>query len=326
MSKAIYTKPHHFRGFGPLNPQFPRFPRFGHPDYYSVFLRIMKQWQNLKSLKRSGCGHDPARVDATEEGQLAVLCPACPQFGKNVFDDLTDVSPNQCWLYSLFLAIDTNFHLKHHFVSNYIKDPRLSCGWGYFVEEQQYKAYLHDHADKAQEKSACISHNAVNMADTKAFKGLTATGVGSIVCTQHDMWLANGVSDLQKGEKYINMDYIVFSALSTLSTTPIVNLSYDIACQWHKKLWQCVSTALPLQLQPNCMQTTFNFVPKFHIATHIPACQTNFSFNWTPGVGCTDGEAPEHGWVDINHIASSMKEMGPGSCRDILDDHFGDWN
>lgn len=123
------------------------------------------------------------------------------------------------------------------------------------------------------------------------------------------------------------MDYIVFSALSTFSTAPIVNFSYDIACQWHKKLWQRVSSILPLQLQPNHVQTTFNFfVPKFHIAAHIPACQTNFSFNWTPGVGRTDGEAPERGWADINHVAASTKEMGPGSRRDILDDHFGDWN
>ncbi|KAG1821349.1 hypothetical protein EV424DRAFT_1511830 [Suillus variegatus] len=295
-------------------------------DRYSIFLRIMRQWRNLKSLKRSGRGHDPAGVDATQEGQLAVLCPACPQFGKNVLDDLTDVSPNQRWLHSLFLAIDANFRLKRRFISNDIKDPGLSRGWGYFVEEKKYKAYLHDHGDEAQE-SACVSHSAVNMADTKASKGLAATGVGSVVCARHDTRLANGVGDLQKGEKYINMDYIVFSALSTFSTAPIVNFSYNIACQWHKKLWQRVSSILPLQLQPNHVQTTFNFfVPKFHIAAHIPACQTNFSFNWTPGVGRTDGEAPERGWADINHVAASTKEMGPGSRRDILDDHFGDWN
>jgi hypothetical protein len=39
------------------------------------------------------------------------------------------------------------------------------------------------------------------MADTKASKGLTATGVRTIDCTQHDMKLPNGVSDLQMGEK-----------------------------------------------------------------------------------------------------------------------------
>ncbi|KAG1746426.1 hypothetical protein EDB19DRAFT_1952649 [Suillus lakei] len=39
-----------------------------------------------------------------------------------------------------------------------------------------------------------------------------------------------------------------------------------------------------------------------------------------------NGEAPEHGWANINPIASSTKEMGPGARRDTLDDFFGDWN
>ncbi|KAG1803227.1 uncharacterized protein BJ212DRAFT_1487093 [Suillus subaureus] len=180
--------------------------------------------------------------------------------------------------------------------------------------------------DVTQEKSTCVSHNAINMANTKFSKGLAATGVGSVVCAWYDMWLANGVGDLQKGEKYMNMDYIVFLALSAFASTPIVNFSYDVTCQWHKRLWQRVS-ALPVQLQPNRMHMAFNlFVPKFHIAAHIASCQITFSFNWTPGVSQTDREVPEHGWADINHIAASMKEMGPGSHREVLDDHFGDWN
>jgi hypothetical protein len=43
-------------------------------------------------------------------------------------------------------------------------------------------------------------------------------------------------------------------------------------------------------------------------------------------VGRMDGEAPERGWLNINPVALSTKEMGPGSRRDTLDDHFGDWN
>ncbi|TFK61214.1 hypothetical protein BDN72DRAFT_778493, partial [Pluteus cervinus] len=43
-------------------------------------------------------------------------------------------------------------------------------------------------------------------------------------------------------------------------------------------------------------------------------------------VGRTDGEAPERGWSHINPIALSTCEMGPGSRRDTLDDHFGDLN
>ncbi|KAF7982027.1 hypothetical protein HWV62_30280 [Athelia sp. TMB] len=67
-------------------------------------------------------------------------------------------------------------------------------------------------------------------------------------------------------------------------------------------------------------------VPKFHLPAHVARCQTAFSFNFTRFVGRTDGEAPERGWADINAVAGSTQEMGPGSRRDTLDDHFGDWN
>ncbi|KIK47784.1 hypothetical protein CY34DRAFT_73368, partial [Suillus luteus UH-Slu-Lm8-n1] len=295
-------------------------------DRYSVFLRIMAEWRNIKALKHAGCGHDPTGVDATQEGELIVLCPACPHPGKNLAETLTDVVPRNQWLYSLFLAIDANFQLKRCLVSSDAKDPGLSRGWGYFVEERNYKEYLQENGTLTQDKSTCISHNAVNMADTKASNGLAATGVGTVVCVRHDMWLANGVGDLQKGEKYLNMDYIVFSALSHFLSIPAINFSYDITCQWHKKLWHRVSASLPLRLHPNISQQYRFFVPKFHLAAHIAACQTTFSFNWSPHVGRTDGEAPERGWADINCVAASTKEMAPGTCRDILDNHFGDWN
>jgi hypothetical protein len=122
------------------------------------------------------------------------------------------------------------------------------------------------------------------------------------------------------------MDYLVFSALARFSTLSTINFSYDIACQWHKKLWDRLPTLPPhLQFDPEGKTINF-FVPKFHIAAHIESCQTQFSFNWTPGVGRTDGEAPERGWANINRVASSTKEMGPGARRDTLNDHFSDWN
>lgn len=57
------------------------------------------------------------------------------------------------WLYGLFLAIDANFRLKRKAVSNDNVDPSLSRGWGYFVEEDAYKGFLHDSADSIQEVS-----------------------------------------------------------------------------------------------------------------------------------------------------------------------------
>ncbi|KAG1836417.1 hypothetical protein F4604DRAFT_1886055 [Suillus subluteus] len=275
---------------------------------------MIREWRHLKMLKRSGRGHDPSGVDGTVEGECTVLCPACPHPGKNLPAGWKD-APRQ-WLYGLFLAIDANFRLKRKAVSSDSVDPSLSCGWGYFVEDKAYKDFLHSGADSVQEKSTCSSHNAVNMADTKSNRGLATTGLGTVDCARHNMKLPNAVGDLQKGERYINMDYLFFSAL----------LSYDIACQWHKKLWHRMS-AFPISMHlSHAVKTISFFVPKFHLPAHIEQCQTSFSFNFKNGVGRTDGEAPERGWANINPVASSTKEMGPGARRDTLDDYFGDSN
>jgi len=84
---------------------------------------------------------------------------------------------------------------------------------------------------------------------------------------------------------------------------------------------------MPPSVQPNLHNRDVTFlVPKFHLPAHIASCQWAFSFNWTKGVGRTDGEEPERGWANINAAASSTKDMGPGHRRDTLDDYFGDWN
>ncbi|KAJ6613075.1 hypothetical protein B0H10DRAFT_2049902, partial [Mycena sp. CBHHK59/15] len=58
-------------------------------ERYEEFLRMTRQWQNLHLLKRAGRGHDPAEdhVASTKPGECALLCPACPQPGKNLPPD-----------------------------------------------------------------------------------------------------------------------------------------------------------------------------------------------------------------------------------------------
>ena len=121
------------------------------------------------------------------------------------------------------------------------------------------------------------------------------------------------------------MDYVFALALRH-STSTLLKVSYDIACQWHKKLHQWM-IKMPPSVQPNLHNRDVTFlVPKFHLPAHIASCQWAFSFNWTKGVRRTDGEEPERGWANINAAASSTKDMGPGHRRDTLDDYFGDWN
>ncbi|KAI6009436.1 hypothetical protein F5J12DRAFT_905029 [Pisolithus orientalis] len=192
---------------------------------------------------------------------------------------------------ALFVTLDANFCLRHHAVSNNENNLSLSQGWVYF------------HMLK--------SHN--------------ATGIGMVVCARHGMRLPNGIVDLQYGERYVNMDYAFASALHHSDVT-VLKVLYNIACQWHKKLYQQMDQ-MPPSLQSNlCDQAVTFLIPKFHLPAHIASCQWSFSFNWTKGVGQTDGEEPEHGWANLNPAASSMKTMGPGHCQDTLDDYFGDWN
>ncbi|KAL4064022.1 hypothetical protein J3A83DRAFT_4361090 [Scleroderma citrinum] len=181
--------------------------------------------QHLKMLKCTGCGHDSMEISNTNQGNCALLCPACPHPRKReMFHQ---------YLYSLFVW---------RVVWKNSIDPGLSEGWAYFVEDSTYKLYLSDHANDIQE-------------------------------------LANGAGNLQKGERCTNMDYL-FASVLRRTTVSRLNISYDIT---------------------------------FLSSAHITPCQWKFSFNWTCGIGCTDDEAPECGWANINPIASSTKVMGPGS-------------
>ncbi|KAJ8701131.1 hypothetical protein PTI98_002092 [Pleurotus ostreatus] len=286
------------------------------PDRYTAFMRIVREWRHIRLLKRAGRGHEPGGVLGTAEGSCAVLCPACPHPGKNLPPNWQAV-PGQQWIYSLFLAIDANFRLKRLGASNDIRDPGLNKGYAYFVEEKKFKEFL-ESFDGAPPDEATCQHS--------RGKGTTTSGVGTIECSRHDMKRPLSVGDLQKGERYINMDYLYFSSLRNHAPQVVVT-SYDIACQWSRNL-QARAATYPDSLvgvQYNELSIRY-LVPKFHLYAHRDDCQIKYSFNLTPKVGRTDGESPERGWAAMNPVASSTKEMGPGSRRDTLDDHFGDYN
>lgn len=182
----------------------------------------------------------------------------------------------------------------------------------------------------------------MNLADTKNACGLAATGVGTVDCARHNLKRPCAVGDLQKGERYVtlsndnnqadnlrryvNMDYLLFSTLQHTRDIVVLNILYDIACQWSKHIWKRMSSYPSAIHFDRTHKNVVFLVPKFHLPAHIAACQIGFSYNLVKGVGRTDGEAPERGWANINPVATSTREMGPGSRRDTLDDHFGDFN
>jgi hypothetical protein len=126
--------------------------------------------------------------------------------------------------------------------------------------------------------------------------------------------------------RYVTMDYIFFSSLRNNKARCIV-ISYDVVCQWFKKLWHRMKV-IPhhWQVDHEGKTSVVFLIPKFHLPSHIQYCHNNFSWNLTKRVGRTDGECPERGWSVGDPLASSVREMGPGQRRDVIDGHIGDRN
>src|ERR1700719_1119675 len=106
------------------------------------------------------------------------------------------------------------------------------------------------------------------------------------------------------------MDYIFFNTMRWHNTDlRKIFISYDISCQWNRKFWSHMQI-FPCEYHINQDSVDVKFlVPKFHLPAHRPACHSSYSFNLTPYVGRTDGEAPERGWLNTNSLGSSTKEM-----------------
>ncbi|KAF8134657.1 hypothetical protein K438DRAFT_1547594, partial [Mycena galopus ATCC 62051] len=112
------------------------------PDRYQVFIRICQDYRHLLMLKRGGRRHKAGGAMATKAGELAVRCPACPRPGINLPDNWESASNKDKFIYTLFLALDACFRLKHELVSSELKDPGLGTGWAYMVENEEYHQYL----------------------------------------------------------------------------------------------------------------------------------------------------------------------------------------
>lgn len=205
------------------------------------------------------------------------------------------------------LSLDANFRLKCK--ERGIKDVRLGGGYAYLVEEEQFKSHLsvsshavevhmfHNSMPKPDkfyfQMNTCGSNlKAIDHVNTHFSDGYAATGVGAVVCAQHTLLRKNGVCDLQKGEHYVNMDYILASTLVGVNLFHLL-IVYDIACQWLKKLRHRMSDLRSnIDIDLNQVEITVA-IPKGHIKAHSKQCQSTFSLNYLPGSARTDGKGVE---------------------------------
>ncbi|KAJ7174316.1 hypothetical protein C8R46DRAFT_1214526 [Mycena filopes] len=294
------------------------------PDRYKAFGHMSRQFSFLKRIKRAGLGHQPTPLRCTRKGACGVECWTCPHDGKNLPEGWRDVAPEYQFLYMLLLAMDTNFRLKNRLRANEREDPPLGDGWGYIVEDAPYKSHLRNYVAE-KDVSTCIAFAALLQKDTRMTTGLRCSGVGGVVCARHELVRPQGIGDLQKGERYSNMDYILLSAILGV-TAMYLAISYDIACQWKINL-QSRMAAMPEQLRLDLASIVLLFaLPVWHAAAHEVSCQNENSLTYLDGVGRTDGEGIERTWSVLNPISCATKEMGAGARADAIEDKIDHHN
>ncbi|KAJ7263265.1 hypothetical protein B0H12DRAFT_1231081 [Mycena haematopus] len=241
------------RRFHTLNLQ-GRVPAY---DFYSA-LEVLSERAGMRDLPdrreqfrigASSRGHDGTGVpraadslelvygiDATQRGGLAIPCRACPHPGINLPEGWEDAPPEKAWLYQLLLSEDANFKMKGRNTSTREKDPTLGPGFAYMVAHDEYLEHISKYVEE-DKISHCVAFAALWQPNNKRAKGLRTMGIGSVSCSRHELFRANGTGDLQKGERYCNMDYLWFSSVMAITLLSII-ASYDIACQWFRKFWE----------------------------------------------------------------------------------------
>ena len=125
------------------------------------------------------------------------------------------------------------------------------------------------------------------------------------------------------------MDLALLSTLlpSIEQGVACVLVSYDIGCQWDKKLQARISqysTSATFKL--SSLDYWKVVVPKFHLSGHGQKCQLGYNINFTKGAGRMCGEGIESGWSQSGSMAIWTRENGPNARRAILDSHWEECN
>jgi len=232
----------------------------------------------------------------------------------------------------------------------------INNGHAYFVPTEPYNAYvkkvpveddvrwpLHlegntliDHV----QKSTCAHLKAVRMQNLSKFKNTSVSGVVAVQCSRHMFYQPAGTVDLEKGEAYVlptspslsiscfcryaRSDYAAFHALRELILLRWIMISYDIWCQYSKKMHARITKWLPHLA--GVLSKIRGAIPSMHVKNHKDLCQKFYSFGYLRYSGCTHGEGIEGGWAENNLSAGTTKQQNAGHRHDTLDDFFGYWN
>ncbi|KAJ2966642.1 hypothetical protein NUW54_g13746 [Trametes sanguinea] len=108
---------------------------------------------------------------------------------------------------------------------------------------------------------------------------------------------------------YVYVDFALVSCLQRYLSLPLVMGSYDIFCQYIKKLRARLRDEFGVCLNELVSIVSAELpeiiaaVGKYHLAMHTAECRHKFSLHLLPGAAMSDGETLERVWAITNAIA-----------------------
>ncbi|KAN0125265.1 hypothetical protein V8E53_015656 [Lactarius tabidus] len=287
------------------------------PNLYKQLLRASRQWRDIWNRMNSGFGHEGG---PSEDGTMAIFCPACPQPGVNLPDDWrTRYTPTQ--LIRTFI-MDGNFSAEHMKCRSGEQDTPLSSGMAFMTSPDPYIKHLNSGKEITQ-VSTCNTYKAIELANSSR-PHLDVTGIGATACC-HGFFVPTSVVDFQKGERQINMDYSLCKALSyNMESIPVALVMYDIMCQYKVHLKERVERSPELSI-PDSLELRTG-IGLFHIHGHQDSCLPRFSPSYIPGAKQVDGEIIETLWAPLNNISRSIRGMSLPHRQEVLDAHMNHSN
>lgn len=123
-----------------------------------------------------------------------------------------------------------------------------------------------------------------------------------------------------------NMDYaFVHAVLYWIGKLLVVLLFYDIACQYHKHLWERIRRVGNSLCLPENTKVQFG-IGGFHVHGHNKECYANYASLFIPGAGQPTDEIVETLWVLLDEVSGQLRGMGTGHRQESMDMHMADSN
>ncbi|KIP01467.1 hypothetical protein PHLGIDRAFT_123325 [Phlebiopsis gigantea 11061_1 CR5-6] len=297
-------------------------------DRYREFLTANRTFSYVTAAKRHG-----RQPGSLSYAALAILCPACPQIDMNMDPKWKNRTEELRFLDALYYSIDGNFHANLKDKPFDKDDVPLTKGAGYFADEDLFSAYTAKLSPLEPEPSTCHKFVAMGLGP---YWGRVSGTVG-LFCAHHMFVLPGGHVDLQKGERFSNVDFAVSFGLRRWMDLLMHVAAYDLQCQYRLKfkarmadMWKILSRLDKCKILEGNDRKLFPWtvagVGKFHLAGHRADCRYRWSFNFLPYSAMLDGEAPERIWSVTNPLSNRTREMNPGHRHDIMNEFYSDQN